>query len=211
MARRRCPSLAVGHAAIVVGLHARSERSRTSFGVDPATGERDGKSPRKNAMKRTIVLESVALLVVGALGLWGGLSSYLKMGVLTQSSSMKPGVYVFIISGALIATAVAYAFFGLRRHGEEDEEADEPEQGEPRSQANRLVFLVFAAVALYAFLIPWIGYVPSTVIFLFIQFYLLGVVPWWRTAILSIGVTASFFLVFIHYGEMIFPRGSLFD
>ena len=159
-------------------------------------------------MRRTVTIESLALLVIGAVGLWGGLKSYIGMGAMTQSSSMKPGIYVLVLSVALIVTALAYVFFGFREYGPRD---GSEASGQPDSQANRLVFFVFAAVAAYAVLIPWIGYLPSTVLFLLVQFYLLGVAPWWRSAAFAVGVSAVFYVVFIHYGEMIFPRGSLYD
>lgn len=156
-------------------------------------------------MRRTVIIESGALVVLGAVGWLGGLSSFLRMDARMQSSSLKPGVYVMIISAALVITALAYAWLSLRKMAAKPSaNAREPRE----AWASRAVVLVFGTVALYACLIPLVGYLPSTVLFLLAQFRVLGVMSWWRNAILTVVVSAIFFVVFIHYGGMIFPQGG---
>jgi hypothetical protein len=156
-------------------------------------------------LRRTAIIESGMLLALGATGLVGGLTAFLRVDPRMQSSWLKPGAFVSLISAALIATALAYAFASLRRAA-------------PRSAANgaedadgRLVLLVYATVVLYAFLIPTVGYLPATALFLLTQFRLLGVESWPRNALLTIVVTLLFYGVFIHAGGMVFPQGGLFE
>lgn len=158
-------------------------------------------------MRRTIIIESVALLIIGMLGLAGGIDSYLNMDVRMQSSYMKPGMYVMVLSIAMILAALAYAYVGLRRTRSKPGE----HASEPKSETNKVVLLVLGAIALYAFLISLIGYVPSTFLFLLAQFRLLGVTSWWRNIVLAGVVAAAFFFIFVEYGGMVFPHGDLFD
>jgi hypothetical protein len=156
-----------------------------------------------------VIVESVALLILGALGLVGGVSSYLSMDARMQSSMMKPGMYVCGLSIAMIVVALAYAYCGLKQAHSVLEE--EKQTSESWKESSVLVFLALGAVGLYAYLISIIGYLPSTLLFLIVQFRLFGVDSLWRNITISIAVAAMFYFVFIHYGGMVFPHASLFD
>ena len=159
-------------------------------------------------MRREVIIESATLLVLGLIGAWGGLASYLKADTRTLSSSMQPGVYVLVISIALIVTGLVYGWTALRQasstRSENRKEAAD-------ASATRTVTLVFAAIVGYALLIPLIGYLPATVLFLLAEFRLLGVGSWRQNAILTIVAAALFYVIFVHYGEMAFPHASLFE
>lgn len=159
-------------------------------------------------MKRAVVIESCALLVVGIIGLVGGIQSYIRSDARTLSSAMGPGVYILVLSTALILTALAYAYIGLKR----SPVARKASADEPRGPwTSKIVVMVFGVFAAYAYLIQWIGYLPSTVLFLLAEFRLLGVRSWRQNLLLTALVTAVFYIVFIKYGEMVFPHGSLFE
>jgi putative tricarboxylic transport membrane protein len=158
-------------------------------------------------MRREVIVESATLLLLGLIGAWGGLDSYLKADTRTLSSSMQPGVYVLVISVALMLTALVYGWAALRAASAT---SSEPTSDAGGASATRTVALVFAAVALYALLIPLIGYLPSTVLFLLAEFRLLGVESWRRNAILTLVAAALFYVVFVQYGEMVFPHATLF-
>jgi hypothetical protein len=157
------------------------------------------------SIRRIAVIESGVLLALGATGLVGGLTAYLRVDPRMQSSWLKPGAFVSLISVGLILSALAYAWASLGRR----EEAG----GDPAKAGfdARLVLLVYVTVALYAFLIPTIGYLPATAFFLLAQFRLLGVESWVRNAALTIIVTVVFYIVFVRWGGMVFPEGGLFD
>lgn len=154
-------------------------------------------------MKRTLIVECLALVAIGALGLVGGIGAYLRADARTQSSLMQPGVYVTAIAAALVVTALVYGFLGLRRLRKPGSNV-EPEQEEGNARA---VWMVYAGVVLYGVLISIAGYVIATVLFLAAQFRILGVASWPRIAVLTAIVTVVFYVLFVHYGEMVFPRG----
>jgi putative tricarboxylic transport membrane protein len=117
-------------------------------------------------------------------------------------------MYVLFISGALILTALVYAFLSLRKP---DATPDAHGEAADEGPASWIVLAVFGVVAAYGFLIPLIGYMPSTVLFLLAQFRLLGVQSWVRNGLITIAVSAAFYVVFIYYGGMVFPHGGLLE
>ncbi|HSB80095.1 MAG TPA: tripartite tricarboxylate transporter TctB family protein, partial [Candidatus Methylomirabilis sp.] len=74
-----------------------------------------------------------------------------------------------------------------------------------------IVVKMVGAFAVYATLIDLIGYSVPTLLFLLTEFRLLGVKSWKTNIALTALVSIFFYIVFIHYCEMIFPRGTLFE
>jgi hypothetical protein len=159
------------------------------------------------------MIESCAVLVLGAIGLWGGLHSYLGMDARMQSSMLKPGIYVCVLSAGLMLTALIYGYLGVRAALPKPVEAmgEHGEAAKQGSWAGGIVVVVFGLVALYAFLISLVGYLPATLFFLLAQFRVLGVKSWPVNVALTIAATAMLYVVFIYYGGLEFPRGGLLD
>lgn len=159
-------------------------------------------------MKRTILMEGAALSVIGICGLVGGFTLYLNRDARTQSSVMAPGVYILALSVALILTALGYVYLNSRR-------ASRPARVDRhRTQVpwvSRIVIKMVSLLAVYAYLIPVLGYLAPTILFFVVEFRLLGVKSWKGNIALTAVVAAIFYVVFIQYCEMIFPRGTLFD
>lgn len=159
-------------------------------------------------MKRILVVECMTLVAVGALGLVGGVGAYLRSDARTQSSLLQPGVYVIALSVVLIVTALVYGGLGLARYRAASAPQPQPVADD---RGGLTVWLVYAAIVLYGVLIPILGYLVATLLFLAAEFRLLGVRSWTRTALLTIIVTAVFYGLFVHYAEMVFPRGIFVD
>ena len=158
--------------------------------------------------RRKITIESGALIMFGAIGLWGGLSSYLKMDARMQSSWLKPGLYVSVLSAGLILAALAYGYLALRKVPPTPQD---PGRQPWQARLGGVVTVVFGIMALYAFLIPLTGYLPATLLFLLLQFRVLGVGSWRLNMAITASVTAVFYVVFIYYGGLEFPRGVFLD
>ncbi len=159
-------------------------------------------------MKRKLLIECAVLLTIGALGIAGGMGAYLRSDARTQSSLLQPGVYVVVIAAVLVATALAYGLLGLRRAGAA---SLPPPTTSTSAEDGPAVRLVYTAIVLYGVLIPVLGYVPATLLFLAAEFWLLGVRSWPRNLALTLATTVAFYVLFVHYGEMIFPRGVFVD
>jgi hypothetical protein len=155
-------------------------------------------------VKRTLIAECTVLIAIAAIGLWGGIDSFLRSDARTQSSMIKPGMYVAVLSVALIVTALVYGYLAWRRV----RAAPAPAAAASDAHAPKgAVWPVYAAIVGYSVLIPVLGYPIATVLFLVAAFRLLGVQSWPRNVVLSLVVTAVFYVLFVHYAEMIFPRG----
>jgi len=163
---------------------------------------------REDDMKRTLWSECVALALLGGLGLYGGLSSYLRSDARTQSSSLQPGVYVAGISVALLVVALAYGIASYRRSRGTVPVPEDRSSGAAEQDGNsRTVWIVYMGIVLYALLIMAFGYVVATLAFLLAEFRVLGERSWVRNIAMTVLITALFWVVFVHYGEMVFPRG----
>lgn len=158
-------------------------------------------------MRTRLMMECAVLVAIGALGIVGGIGAYLRSDARTQSSLLQPGMYVVVIAAALVATALAYGLLGLRRAGS----PPAPPTAAADAEEGPAVWLVYAAIVSYGALIPLLGYVPATLLFLAAEFRLLGVRSWPRNLALTLATSAAFYVLFVHYGEMVFPRGVFFD
>ena len=159
-------------------------------------------------MNRALITEALSLFILGAAGIYGGLGLYLNRDPRTQSSVLAPGIYILVLGGLLLLTALLYVCFSYRKTAL----AAVVVPIAPRSSwVSPIVVKMIAAFAVYAYLIDFIGYMAPTLLFLLIEFRLLGVKSWKSNAVLTALLTGLFYIVFIHYCEMVFPRGSLFE
>ncbi|MFB3816769.1 MAG: tripartite tricarboxylate transporter TctB family protein [Candidatus Methylomirabilales bacterium] len=159
-------------------------------------------------MKRPLVMEALSLLVLGAAAMYGGVGLYLNRDIRTQSSVLAPGVYILVLAGLLLGTALLYVWLSSGRRVPAGTTASTATSG---SWMSPIVVKMIGAFAIYAYLIELVGYLAPTLLFLFVEFRLLGVKSWKTNAILTALVTALFYVIFIYYCEMVFPRGSLFE
>jgi hypothetical protein len=159
-------------------------------------------------MNRTLLGEGVVLFLISLGGIVGGLSQYLNRDARTQSSVIAPGTYVLALSVALALTAVVYVCLSARRASRSATVVP------PQRQApwiNAIVVKMVGAFAVYAYLIEVVGYLVPTLVFLLVEFRLLGVKSWKTNIALTVIVTGVFYIVFIKYCEMILPQGFLFE
>ncbi len=158
-------------------------------------------------MTRTPLTEAIPLFLIGAAGMVGGLSQYLNRDPRTQSSVMAPGIYILVLSTLLLLTALIYTYLRCQRFRREARDVPQRQT----AWASPLVMKIIGAFAVYAFLIDKIGYAVPTLLFLLTEFRLLGVRSWKTNVTLTALVTAVFYVVFIRYCEMVFPRGTLLE
>jgi hypothetical protein len=148
------------------------------------------------------------LFVLGVGGLLGGFTSYITRDARTQSSVMAPGTYILVLGVALILTALVYVSLSLRKASQT---ASAKLRTTHSSWISPIVIKVIGTFAAYAYLIQWSGYVVPTILFLLVEFRLLGVKSWKTSVVLTAVVAALFYVVFIVYCEMVFPHGTLLE
>ena len=104
----------------------------------------------------------------------------------------------------LLALAVESAFFifmsaGRKKGGQKPE---------PFLQIRPVIML--AAFLVYVYLVTLLGYVASTIAFLALSFYMLGVKKIWLLLILPLGITAATYYLFETLLDVYLPSGNLF-
>lgn len=72
------------------------------------------------------------------------------------------------------------------------------------------IIMMTVSLVVYCLLINWIGYLAASVMFFLLEFKIAGVKPWATSVILAVVVTGGYYLVFVKFCNMIFPRGILF-
>lgn len=145
-------------------------------------------------------IEKGILLALSAIAIIDGLRI-----ILTRSSTFGAayaGGYLILL-GLLIGSLSAYAW--LRgKLGSPRSMAEKPE----KNRVPRQVWLCLIVLAGSSFLIPWLGYMLSTMIFFFAFFRLLGGYQWLRAFLLSSCLGVLFAYVFSVAGMML-PQGPI--
>jgi putative tricarboxylic transport membrane protein len=141
---------------------------------------------------------AIFILICGAIVIYDSA----RLGAKWGEDGPEAGYFPFYIGAILCIASVVNLLSALaaarREHG------DFVEYG-----ALKLVFSVLIPTAVYAGLIGPLGlYVASTI---FIAFFMrwLGKYPWWLVAVVSIGNSVVFFIVFEVWFKIPLPKGPL--
>jgi len=115
---------------------------------------------------------------------------------------LRPGLYVLILGIVLVVAGVTHAITqrGVALMAREVLE---------RGARQRLAF-VFGTLVGYAVLLPLVGYAAATFVSFVLLFRIFGVRSWPLNAVLSAASAAVFYVVFVRYCGVVFPRGALF-
>ena len=65
-------------------------------------------------------------------------------------------------------------------------------------------------IALYAVMIQFLGYLVATPIFFLLMFRVVGIGSWRKNMMLTVILSTAYYLVFVHYCSVIFPRGIFY-
>ena len=140
----------------------------------------------------------VALIIFagGALVIWDSL----RLGHRWASDGPQAGYFPFYI-GVLLCVASAFNFFLALR---------DPHVRNflSRGQA-KLVLLVLIPLTIYVGLIEVLGIYVASTIYIAVFMMWLGKYKWFKTAIVSIGVSAAFFLMFEVWFKVPLIKGPL--
>jgi small-conductance mechanosensitive channel len=152
-------------------------------------------------MTLTLLIEVIVLLVVGGVSIAEGIRLMFG-GKLQLYDVLGPGLYNSGMGVILIIVGIIY-FFIQRKKAQEGEGEKTPKEYKIKMVA------MIAAIALYIVLMNLFGYLFSS-LFFFILINRVAGFRSWRTGIpIGIGMTISFYLVFVIWLNMIFPRGTL--
>lgn len=160
-------------------------------------------------MKIKVLIEGILLLVIGFICLAESLRLINRLDPKKISDVLGPGYYIFSLGLLLLIIGMIYLFIHYR-------EALRMEKGSLTQELTiqkinmKVVYMILVFV-IYIILIHIVGYFVSTVLFFFLEFRLAGVRSWKSNMILTLIVTGVFYFVFIHYCQIVFPRGILLE
>jgi len=154
-------------------------------------------------MKIATLIEGVLLVVLGLVALEGGLRLIIYKDAHVLYDPMGPGPYITAVGVGLMTIGVVYLVRNYRKPSTMD--------GVPVDSKTRIrIMSTIAACALYIFLIRIIGYLLATIIFFFLEFRIEGNKSWPLVVVLSLILSAFYYLIFVQWCSLVFPRGIFF-
>jgi hypothetical protein len=150
-------------------------------------------------MKRTVWIEGIFLLVISFVTIAEGLKLSIYKDADTLFDPVGPGFYVLILGTLLLVVA----FFHLKVNYKKNiDMARVPIAIELRKKK----MLVLATLAGYILLIYFVGYLFASIAFFLMMFRMSGIKSWLTIILFALLFTAFFYIFFIHYGRVMFPR-----
>jgi putative tricarboxylic transport membrane protein len=161
----------------------------------------DGASRAAFRQKSAEIVVAALFFLVGAVVMY---DSY-RLGAKWGEDGPQAGYFPFYVALVICVAALfnaAFALFGAKSRALADKAFVQ------RGQL-KLVLAVLVPAAIYVATISWIGiYVASAI---FVAFFMrwLGKYPWWKVAVVSIGNSVVFFLIFEVWFKVPLPKGPL--
>jgi hypothetical protein len=155
-----------------------------------------------------IWIEGITLIATGIIAVAEGLRLTKKVDPDAVTDILGPGYYIFFLGLILAIIGVTYLTVHYK-------EAFYKRKGSlyGRIKEKRGISTVFYMTLVFVFYLISIhiaGYLVPTLIFFFLEFRLAGVKSWKRNIILTLVITAVFYLIFIRYCRIVFPQGVFF-
>jgi drug/metabolite transporter (DMT)-like permease len=154
-------------------------------------------------MKKSVFIEGIFLLAFSLFGIAEGLRLVFERDPTVVYDMLGPGYYIVFLSVGLMAVGIAHLATNYRKAHEIQKDTMDKEM------RTRLIGTVLAMV-IYILFINYLGYIVASIVFFLTEFRIVGIKSWRINCILTICLTAVYYVVFVHYCDMIFPRGILF-
>ncbi len=154
-------------------------------------------------MKITVLIEGILLLVLSVVSLAEGLRLIIYKEAYVLYDFLGPGFYLIAISIGLMALGVVHL---IVNYGKLPTMERVPAD---RKMKIRMMSTV-AACVIYTFLIGILGYLLATILFFFLEFRIERIKSWPLVVALSLFLSGLYYLFFVKYCSVIFPRGIFF-
>jgi putative tricarboxylic transport membrane protein len=151
-----------------------------------------------------VLIEGILLLAISLVSIAEGVRLITYKGSQTVVRDiLGPSFYIFSLGIALMTTGIVHLFVNYKKDVSTEKVAIN------REMRIRMISMV-VVLAVYTLLIDIVGYLVATIIFFFLEFRIVGIKSWIVNIILTLIITAAYYIVFVKYCEMIFPQGILF-
>jgi hypothetical protein len=125
-----------------------------------------------------------------------------RRGARGAEDGPQPGYFPFYVGLLICLSSALTAFFALRMPGEKNRSFVDVGQ-------LRLVLSVLIPSAVFAGLVGWLGIYVAGALFVALFMRWLGRYAWWKVALVSIGNSVVFFLIFEVWFLVPLPKGPL--
>jgi hypothetical protein len=157
----------------------------------------------ERAMKNTVLIEGILLLVISLTGMTEGLRLVIYKDSYTLYDPLGPGLYAIFISIGLMTLGVVHLLAHYRK-------PPVMEMVPVDKKMKIRLMSTIAACVVYVFLISIVGYLLATILFFFLEFRIERVKSWPLVVVLSLVLSGFYYLLFVQYCNMVFPRGIIF-
>ena len=149
-------------------------------------------------------MRSAEIIVAAAFFLLGALVMFdsVRLGARWAEDGPQPGYFPFYVGLLICLSSALTAFFALRMPGEKNRSFVDVGQ-------LRLVLSVLIPSAVFAGLVGWLGIYVAGALFVALFMRWLGRYAWWKVALVSIGNSVVFFLIFEVWFLVPLPKGPL--
>jgi putative tricarboxylic transport membrane protein len=154
-------------------------------------------------MNLKILIEGILVLVFGLVAMIEGLRLILYRDPYVLYDPLGPGIYILVLSLGLMAVSVFHFAINYRKF-----------PGMRKVAASKKMrvqlFSSIGILALYILLVHFVGYVVATLTFFFLELRVSGVKSWRTNVILTLVLTIVYYVIFVKFCDMVFPKGLLF-
>ncbi len=154
-------------------------------------------------MRIRFLIQGMLLLAIGLVSVIEGLRLILYKDPVILYDVLGPGDYILVLGLALITTAFIHIIVNYIKPIKEKVEIVS------KKMRLRMISIV-VTIIIYTFLIYMTGYLLATFFFLITEFRIIGIRSWRLNLLLTITLTAAFYIIFLQYCGLVFPRGLLF-
>jgi putative tricarboxylic transport membrane protein len=155
-------------------------------------------------MKTPRLIELLVLLIAGLGSIFEGVRLIGLDNV--QFDPLGPGGYNIGIGTILIILGIAY-FLNIRKEAKEETGGDRVSAGNQQRSHTIMMVSIIAIMAFYALLINLIGYLLASAVFFLLINRVVGFRSWLSNVAASAVMTACFYVIFVKWMGMLFPRG----
>ena len=141
---------------------------------------------------------AAAFFAIGAIVMYDSV----RLGARWADDGPQPGYFPFYLGLLICISSAATALFALRMPAEKNRTFVEVGQ-------LKLVLAVLIPSAVFAGMVGWLGIYVSGTIFIALFMRWLGKYPWWKVALVSIGNSVVFYLIFEVWFLVPLPKGPL--
>lgn len=152
-------------------------------------------------MNRTVFIEGMLICAMGVSSIVEGIR-LINMKKIQLFDVLGPGNYNLGLGVVLTILGLMYLISHRRK---------DLIKGKVIEKGLRIKMIsMIVILAIYSFLISIVGYLLASIVFFILIFRTVGLRSWLFIAGLSIGISISYYVIFVQCLAMVFPRGILF-